>query len=376
MKFKSGWLTIGIAIAMMLNGIFNISVGFSQIAALGLFHNLEDLTHYADVVQIQEASSLLTVFLGFWLIFLGIGLIRQSYFAWLWSLVVLVVTFANSLFPPTSILNAGIALIFCLVLFFSRQAFHKNRFFMINYRRLVAILTVMMSLSYGVLGSYFFRDQFHGINNLVDAIYFTLVTYSTLGYGDIYPLTANAKIFVCSMIVVGISAFVATLTLVVAPLIQKRMEGVLSIMDKFQFKNHVVISGYNALARYLVKALGVKANLDCVFITRHQIELEEAEIAGFQAFVGNIHAKEDLISLGAQSAKYVVFVSDNDADNILGAMAMLQIKNEKSAELTKVIVRVEQEMNVDKAYQAGADLVISASQLAGNRIAEKLLEKF
>jgi Trk K+ transport system NAD-binding subunit len=178
------------------------------------------------------------------------------------------------------------------------------------------------------------------------------------------------------MIVVGISAFVATLTLVVAPLIQKRMEGVLSIMDKFQFKNHVVISGYNALARYLVKALGVKANLDCVFITRHQIELEEAEIAGFQAFVGNIHAKEDLISLGAQSAKYVVFVSDNDADNILGAMAMLQIKNEKSAELTKVIVRVEQEMNVDKAYQAGADLVISASQLAGNRIAEKLLEKF
>ncbi len=373
MQIKGQFLTVFIAFAMVINGIFNIAIGFSQIAAFGVLHNLEDLTHYADVVQVHEASSLLTVFLGFWLIFLGIGLIRQNYFAWLWSLIVLIVSFANSLFPPVSLLNALVAMIFVLILYFTRKAFHKNRFFIINYRRLVALLTVMISLAYGVLGSYFFRDQFHGINSAIDSMYFTLVTYSTLGYGDIYPLTANAKIFVCSMIVVGISAFVATLTIVVAPLIQKRMEGVLSIMDKFQFKNHVVIYGYNPLARYLVKSLGIKANLDCLFITRTQSEKEEAEVAGFQAFVGNIHAKEDLSALRAESAKYVVFVSDHDADNILGAMAMAQLNQSKSRSDAKIIVRVEQEINVDKAYHAGADLVISASQLAGNTIADKLL---
>jgi Trk K+ transport system NAD-binding subunit len=52
---------------------------------------------------------------------------------------------------------------------------------------------------------------------------------------------------------------------------------------------------------------------------------------------------------------------------------MAQLNQSKSRSDAKIIVRVEQEINVDKAYHAGADLVISASQLAGNTIADKLL---
>lgn len=372
---KNHFLVIFIAIAMMLNGIFNIAVGFSEISTSNFVNNLKDLSQYADVLQLREASSLLSVFLGFWLLFLGIGLLKRNYLAWFWALILLAINAVNSWFPPTSWVDFYLSIVYLIFLFLCRRTFRRNQFSGVNYSRLVAFLTVIISLVYGVTGSYLLKMQFHGINSWIDAIYFTLVTYSTLGYGDIYPLTANAKIFVCSMIIVGVSAFVATLTLVVAPLIQKRMEGVLSIMDKFHFKNHVIIYGYNALARHLVKALG-RADLDCLFVTRNQAEREEAELAGFYAWVGDIHSKEDLSSIGSGSAKHIVFVSDQDGDNILGAMAALQSVGGKASGSPKIIVRVEQEINVDKAYQAGADLVISASQLAGQNIAAKVLEKF
>jgi voltage-gated potassium channel len=385
---KTRILTVFIAIAMMLNGVFNIASGFSEILVSNLVHHLQDISQYsqyADVLQFRDASTLLSVFLGFLLLFLGISLFKGSYVAWLWALIFLSINAVNSLFPPVSITTFFISIIYLIFLYLCRGTFRKNRFSVAHYSRWVAFLTVIISLVYGVSGSYLLKAQFHGMSTWIDAIYFTLVTFSTLGYGDIYPVTANAKIFVCSMIVVGVSAFVATLSLVVAPLIQKRMEGVLSMMDKFHFKNHVMIYGYNALSRHLVKALS-HANLDCLFITRSQVERQEIESAGFHAFMGNIHSREDLVSLGSRSAKYIIFVSDNDGDNILGAMAAGEGKckekeqNQNSPEKKlsgepQIIVRIEQEINIEKAYQAGGDLVISASQLAGNNIAAKLLGK-
>jgi voltage-gated potassium channel len=366
---KARILTAFIAIAMMLNGIFNIATGFSEILASNFVTHLPNFSEYADIVQLSDASTLLSVFLGFLLLFLGIGLFKGNYLAWFWALILLSINALNNLLPPISVTGFVLSVIYLIFLFLCRRTFQKNRFSVVHYSRLVAVLTVMISLAYGVSGSYLLKAQFHGITNWVDAVYFTLVTFSTLGYGDIYPMTANAKIFVCSMIVVGVSAFVATLSLVVAPLIQKRMEGVLSMMDKFHFKNHVMIYGYNALARHLVKALS-HANLDCLFVAKTQAEREEIEAAGFHAFMGNVHSREDLIALGSGAAKYIIFVSDHDGDNILGAMAA---SDKKSPAGTKIIVRIEQEINIEKAYQAGGDLVISASQLAGTNIAQQLL---
>ncbi|WP_325100629.1 ion channel [Francisella tularensis] len=50
-------------------------------------------------------------------------------------------------------------------------------------------------MSYSVLGLYYLRDEFDGIKNISDAVYFTIVTFSTVGYGDIHPITEEAKLF-------------------------------------------------------------------------------------------------------------------------------------------------------------------------------------
>lgn len=368
---KTRFITNIIAIAMMCNGLFNIVMGLFALASVNV--SLKNLGAYANVFKLDQASSLLGLFLGFLLLLLGLGLLKRNYLAWLWSIILLIIVGLNGLFEPVSIATIVVSLVYLIVLLVYRRAFYNNRFTVINYSRIVAYLTVLFSLVYGVLGSYLLREQFHGLKTFGDAIYYTFVTYSTLGYGDIYPITENAKMFVCSMIVVGVSAFVATLTLVVAPLIQKRVEGVLHMVGKMNFKNHVILYGFNPLARHIVRALAEK-HIACIFIALNVEELEKIQGAGFNAIVGNVHSTTDLKSLGINQSMQVIFASNDDANNILATMTAVNCLTEKGKAGTKIITRVEHEENIDKAYTAGANTVVSASQLAGEQVAAKVLE--
>ena len=55
------------------------------------------------------------------------------------------------------------------------------------------IISIIIALGYGIVGSYFLRDQFNNLKTLADAVYFTMVTYSTVGYGDIKPMKKGSK---------------------------------------------------------------------------------------------------------------------------------------------------------------------------------------
>ena len=50
--------------------------------------------------------------------------------------------------------------------------------------------------------------------NISDAVYFTIVTFSTVGYGDIHLITEEAKLFTISIIIVGIGLFATIITII------------------------------------------------------------------------------------------------------------------------------------------------------------------
>ncbi|NCX93485.1 MAG: hypothetical protein EBX40_02270 [Gammaproteobacteria bacterium] len=252
-----------------------------------------------------------------------------------------------------------------------RRYFYTKSLTMMPYDRMVAYLTLAFSLIYGVVGSYLLRAQFHGIKSWIDAIYYTIVTYTTLGYGDIYPMTENGKVFTCSMIIVGVCSFLATLTLIVGPLIQKRMQGVVKMVGQFHnLKNHVVFYGYNDLTRKAALKLRDENKL-CVFLERHGPTRELIEQDGFSVLKGDGHSNHDLLKVNIEKAREVIFASESDADNILGTMSANECRT-KGVNF-RIITRVEHEYNIPKARAAGADVVISASQLAGDKIVETVL---
>ena len=80
-----------------------------------------------------------------------------------------------------------------VLLLITHRLFKEKSERRIGYQQLLALTSVLLALSYGMVGSYILRDQFANLKTWLDALYFTVVTYATVGYGDITPLTPQAK---------------------------------------------------------------------------------------------------------------------------------------------------------------------------------------
>ena len=85
------------------------------------------------------------------------------------------------------------------------------------------------ALAYGIVGSYLLRDQFEGIDGWTDATYFALIAYSTLGYdydvAEMYPVGSDARWFVVSMFLIGVTLFITALSVTLGPIVEGRMKG-------------------------------------------------------------------------------------------------------------------------------------------------------
>ena len=373
MRQYSTLIPMAMSVAMVMVGMVNLFTGV--LALFGVHHvtMLAEYSHYLNALSPNQVSNILAIFIGLALMVLGIGLFKRRRLAWRWSLVWLLIAIANSIFgefvPQTFII--GVVYFVLLIVFnktFSRQSEHH-----LTYTQLIAWISVVFALSYGVLGSYLLRNQFSHLHTWVDAFYYTVVTYSTVGYGDIVPITMNAKIFTISMIIVGISSFVATIGVVLGPLIEGRMKGVLNIMKSIKrFKNHVIICGEGHMAMYAAKLIQEQAGT-CFFIVDTVDQANAIQARGFHAVVGSGNSREDLESAGLAKAKALISAYPENADNILTAMTASNLLRETDHEDCQIICKIDQVQNVSKAQMVGATQVATPSIIGGEMMAKCVL---
>ena len=168
----------------------------------------------------------------------------------------MIVLLANNLYRGTTPHTAVVTLTLIAGLSLSHKQFYCRSEVKLGYAQIVALFSVLFALGYGIIGSYALRAQFNNLETWIDAVYFTFVTYSTLGFGDIHPLTAEAKIFVISMIPIGVGSFITAIATLLGPALEKRLKGVLGIMKKFQhITNHVIICGYSNVSESVIDEL-------------------------------------------------------------------------------------------------------------------------
>lgn len=288
------------------------------------------------------------------LIVLGKGLYDRRRRAWAWSVGVLALLLANNLFrgtpPQTGVVS--LALLAGLVIF--RKEFHVKPDQKLDYGQVVAVTSIVFALLYGILGSYLLRAQFKGIESLTDAIYFTFVTYSTVGYGDLLPDTPNAKLFTISMILIGLGSFVTALTLLLGPMIEARLKGVLSIMKRFQgASNHVIVCGYTNVSESVVDELQERDVPYLVIDDREELILL-LKNKGHDVCSGDATSKETLEAANLQEARAIICGFDSDSQNILTAVTAAKLREALPGASFRILVRVEDEENIEKALSVGA----------------------
>jgi voltage-gated potassium channel len=366
-------VTTVLAAALAANGFLNLATGLAPVFRLAPYVDLAVVPDYLRISPVQRTSGFLSVLLGIVLIALGKGLYERRRRAWFGAMVVLLLLMANNLYrattPQTAILSG--AVVAGLLVF--RRRFDVRSDARLAYAQLVALGGVVFALGYGAVGSYVLRAQFSGIDTWTDAVYFTFVTYSTLGYGDMLPETADAKIYAVSMVAIGLTSFVTAFSVLVAPAIERRLKGVLRIMHRLSnITNHVIVCGYSHAAQSVIDELRSRDAPFLVVEARDELARRLRE-EGLEVVHGSGEKEEVLVRANARAAAALVAASDSDAENLLVAVAARDFRERTPECRLRIIVRMEDEENIGKARGVGADEVISPSTMGGRLMARKAL---
>ncbi|MBK2123844.1 NAD-binding protein [Fangia hongkongensis] len=389
-KFLSFYIPLILSILICFNALLALILGIIPYIQSAISHT--DLNLYANefihnslshriFTSFSEESvhditlkvnTITFLILGYILLLIARGVYRRVRFFWALALIILILLFCNSFFvyANTSVLT-WIYAIEIIGLLASWKLFDK-RFSKIrlSYAQFVVILSFILALLYGVIGSYLLRDEFQGIKDWSDALYFTVVTYSTVGYGDITPLTEEARLFVVSMIFIGLGAFAGILTFIVGSLVN-RIQNLLNVFNKGKkhMKDHIIICGYNTLTQILVTEL-VHNHTPFLIIDNLSGSNNASSDIKDQIINGLASDPEVLRKANILAAKSIVIAYDHDADNILTLLTLQELLTDSDHKITTVI-RINNESNLSKAKKLGADEIVSPYVMAANAILTK-----
>ena len=352
-------LTFAVALASIVTGIANIGAPPRPIGPVATVVP-------AFVPTIAGFTGALT---GFVLLASAFGLRRGLRSAWYATLVLLPVTAlqgalqSNERAAPLVALSA----VAFVVLAFNRKRFHRD--LDVSATELAALAAIVGAQTYGTVGAYALRDEFTGLNNLVDAFYFALVTGSTVGYGDITPTTPIARLFGMSVLLVTVSSFAVALGVLLTPAIEAQLSKALGRMTETQLdllENHVLVLGYGDLTEPILEELSGKARY--VILTRDTERarlLTERDIDVFTADPSDV---ESLERARVDTARAVVVATNNDAEDALAILTARQLNPD-----IRIVAAASNRENVEKLKRAGADTVISPTTLGGHLMAESAL---
>jgi voltage-gated potassium channel len=252
---------------------------------------------------------------------------------------------------------------------------------LVNYRRfdrhvslstaqLAATAALAGTLVYGTAGTYALREQFGGAVSLTDALYFTIVTASTVGYGDVTPQSAQARLFAISLVVLGTASFALALGSVLGPAIQARFSRALGTMTTQQFdllENHVVVLGYGDLTEPLVEELhdnGTKF----VVVTPDSARAATLREHGIDVLVADPSDDEPLRQVAIEHARAVIAATNDDAEDAFAVLTARELNPE-----VRIVAAATVRENVEKLRRAGADTVLSPAAIGGRLLVRSAL---
>lgn len=201
----------------------------------------------------------------------------------------------------------------------------------------------------------------------IDALYMTVITMTTVGFGEVIPLDDQSKIFTIflilgSVVIVGYALSIITEYILsrdhIEQLKHKRMQ---RKIDNLQ--NHVVVCGYGRNGQQTVRKLAAYNKLFVVIEKNKELE-ERLQLDNVPYIIGNANNDEVLMQAGIKRASSFITALPNDADNLFVVLSTRQINKN-----INIISRASQESSYSKLKLAGANNVILPDKIGGDHMA-------
>lgn len=226
----------------------------------------------------------------------------------------------------------------------------------------MALFFILFLISAGTAGFMSIEDW-----TLNESLYMTFVTISTVGFGEIHPLSPEGRVFMMIFLTVSILTVGFTLTALLSfffeghmskTVKERRMKRLLSLI-----KDHFIICGFGDVGRETAAEF-TRKKIPFVIVDKDLPEAEKELYPGYTFISGD--ATEEIVLEEAKIGKAVGLVSclSTDQQNVYTVLTARQLN-----ESLRIVAKASDERAVKKLETAGADRVILPKQIAGRRLA-------
>lgn len=244
---------------------------------------------------------------------------------------------------------------------------------MFKYKKfIVTAILLLIVITIGTFGYWLISDR---QSPLIDCVYMTFITVSTIGYGEIINLSGNAagRIFTIFIAFLGIGISAYLLSNFTAFIVEGELKETFwrKKMEKRvnTFKNHYIVCGIEGVGLYVVKELFETKRLQVIVdVDKEKIEKILEAFPEIAFIVGDATDDNILLKTGIKNAGGLFAVTGDDNNNLVISLTAKQLNPD-----ARVVARCSQVNHIEKLKKAGADAVVSPTFIGGLRMASEMV---
>lgn len=238
---------------------------------------------------------------------------------------------------------------------------------MVQFRNIIIGIPILMVIVLFGTSGYMVLEQW----SFADALYMTVITLTTVGFGEIHPLSSSGRVFTVLLITMGVG-FVfymfGTITKAIVEGELKKLLGRRKLERKVAtLKDHYIICGYGRIGQLICQEMAKKP-LPVVVIENNPDAIKALEEAGYLYIEGDATREDTLLKANIQAAKGLVASVSSDANNVYITLTARGL-NQK----LYILARVSEEKAERNLLQAGANRVISPYHIGARKMAQAIL---
>jgi voltage-gated potassium channel len=204
-----------------------------------------------------------------------------------------------------------------------------------------------------------------------DAFWMVVITLTTIGFGEVHPLSDAGRIFTLGVILAGVSIGTYTMTQVTQLVIEGKMGEALGARRRRRrmdaLRDHYIVVGYGRLGQTIVEELLASGSTVCV-IEKDAASVARVEALGHAAVRGDGANDDVLRAAGILRARGIAIAVSSSAEAVFVTLSARELNPELN-----IVTRVADSEHALKAKRAGASSVVSPHTMGGWRMAHGLV---
>lgn len=204
-----------------------------------------------------------------------------------------------------------------------------------------------------------------------DALYMTVITLSTVGFGEVHPLTRVGRVYTIILLFTGMGVMLYVVSSLARVVVEGEIREVLGkrkLLKRIErLQDHYIICGFGRIGEIIARQLA-QGGVPVVIIENNPEQLRRLEELGYFFVAGDATREEVLMEAGIDRAKGLVAVVSSDAGNVYITLTARSL-NPKLF----IVARGEELGSVQKLLRAGADKVESPHEMGGRKMAHTIL---